>query len=247
MKTEASRLFDELNRRYWHGRLPRYRVIRRAALRCLGGCNNRTRMILLRRDLAGEALRLTLLHEMCHIGPDVGYDHGPHFLRKLRRLVRLGEPKLLEEGIERYDGTAVARYIREQEAKTGKKIPEISWRDVVLSDVDAASFEARLFRRRWPTIRRMLANKYEMTEARLQRDAPWAEREWKRLSQATREYDRIHRLFEEVKKGRESALRRLRKLLAEPRKEKKRGAGLLAGPPPLPPPLKGGRSGVGSA
>ena len=30
MRTEASRLFDEFNRRYWRGRLPRFRVIRQA-------------------------------------------------------------------------------------------------------------------------------------------------------------------------------------------------------------------------
>lgn len=29
MKTSASRMFDEFNRRYWRARLPRFRVIRR--------------------------------------------------------------------------------------------------------------------------------------------------------------------------------------------------------------------------
>ena len=90
---EAQRLFDELNKRYWRGRLPRYRVIRRAALgdRAMGLCNNKTRTILLLQSLDGEKLRLTLLHEMCHIGKASEYPHGPQFLKKLHRLARLGE------------------------------------------------------------------------------------------------------------------------------------------------------------
>lgn len=59
-----------------------------------GECRDSTRTISLRRDLAGDALRLTLLHEMCHIGQGDGSAHGPRFLRKLHRLVRLGESKL---------------------------------------------------------------------------------------------------------------------------------------------------------
>jgi len=58
-----------------------------------------------RADLEGEELRLTMLHEMCHIGSGAGWVHGPLFRRKVRRLVRLGVPGLVED-IERYDGTA---------------------------------------------------------------------------------------------------------------------------------------------
>ena len=67
-------MFDDLNRRYWRGRLPRYHVIRRAALKGgrLGVCRDEIRTILLRADLQGEELRLTLLHEMCHIGTGKG-------------------------------------------------------------------------------------------------------------------------------------------------------------------------------
>src|SRR5207245_227092 len=72
-RSEASHLFDELNRRYWSGRLPWYRVIRRALPpRFLGTCPDETRTILVDSSLAGETLRLTLLHEMCHIGTGRG-------------------------------------------------------------------------------------------------------------------------------------------------------------------------------
>jgi hypothetical protein len=118
---QPSALFDELNKRYWRGRLPKYRVIRRAVLRgdVLGQCDNRRRTILLRSDVTEEQLRLTLLHEMCHIGTGRGYDHGPSFLRKLHRLVRLGETGLLAEDIEHYDGTEVER----DDASTGPRTP----------------------------------------------------------------------------------------------------------------------------
>ena len=72
-RSEASRLFDELNRRYWRGRLPRYRVIRRALLpRFLGTCSDKTQTILVDSSLAGEMLRLTLLHEMKRRNLDLG-------------------------------------------------------------------------------------------------------------------------------------------------------------------------------
>ena len=89
MKTKANLLFDELNRRYWRGRLPYYRVIRRdlAKKEIRGKCNNESQTILLEKTLEDDEIRATLLHEMCHIGNGPGYDHGPRFLRKLRRLL----------------------------------------------------------------------------------------------------------------------------------------------------------------
>ncbi len=180
-KTEVSQMFDEFNRKYWRGRLSRYRVIRRATLsdNDLGQCRNKTRTILLRRDLDGELLRQTLLHEMCHIGPDSGYDHGPRFLRKLHRLARLGEPKLLED-IEQYDGTAIRREIDRLKAEGKLGGSEIPWRSDVWSHLDAFALERPLLR--WATVRRVLAAEYRMTPAQFQRRAPWAEREWRQLS-----------------------------------------------------------------
>ncbi len=182
MRTEANRVFDEFNRRYWRGRLPKYRVIRRAQVlgRALGRCYNLTQTILLRKDLSDEDVRLTLLHEMCHIGPDVRGDvHGPRFRRKLHRLVRLGEPKMLED-IERYDGTATEREIARLKAEGKLGGPEIPWRSDVWSHLDAFALERPFLR--WATVRRVLAGEYRMTPAHFQRRAPWAEREWRQLS-----------------------------------------------------------------
>ena len=181
MRTEASRLFDEFNKKYWRDRLPRYRVIRRTNIigDCLGLCNDRTKTILLKKDLAGEDLRLTLLHEMCHIGTGSGYDHGPRFLRKLHRLVRLGETKLKEKDIEHYDGTVEAREIEKLRSE-GKLSPEISWRERVLDDLDTLAIESASLR--WPKVCRMLADRYKTTPAKFQRVAPWAERKWRTIN-----------------------------------------------------------------
>jgi hypothetical protein len=182
--TESSRLFDEFNRRYWRGRLPRYRVIRwRFKNELLGRCDNKRRTILLRSDLRGETLRLTLLHEMCHIGKGRGYDHGPVFLRKAHRLVKLGESKLIED-IEQYDGTAVSRYIEKCRSE-GRTIPEIPFRQAVIDDLD--SLAQTEYQRRWPKVVSWLAKQYRMSPSKFRRVAPWAEREWRQASKIYRE------------------------------------------------------------
>src|SRR5262245_26836139 len=129
-RTWASREFDLLNRVYWRGRLPRYRVIQRKALcNAVGWCNEKTRIILLAPHATQEALRLTLLHEMCHIGTGSGWDHGPKFRRKMQRLVRLGEKELATD-IERYDGTEIQKFIEEHGITE-----EMPFRDALKSDI----------------------------------------------------------------------------------------------------------------
>ena len=201
MRTEASRLFDEFNKKYWSNRLPRYRVIRRTNIagNYLGLCDDQTKTILLKKDLVGEDLRLTLLHEMCHIRTGSGYQHGPRFLRKLHRLVRLGETKLIEKDIEHYDGTVEAREI-ERLRSEGKLGPEVSWRDRVLDDLDTLASESP--RLRWATVRRMLANLYNTTPAKFQRDSPWAERKWRTISKQWRMAHYVPRwMKQEAEKG----------------------------------------------
>lgn len=195
-RTSVSQLFDEYNRRYWRGRLPRYRVIRRALPPdLLGRCSDARRTILLQKDLEPERMRLTLLHEMCHIGAvGPGFDHGPRFLRKVRRLVQLGESKLLEEDVERYDGTAVTKYIEAQKA-AGHKVPEIPWREDLASELDAFAF-SDFWRRRWATMARALAEQYHMTAAQLNRAAPWAERRWRELVADRRQEERARNAFQ---------------------------------------------------
>jgi hypothetical protein len=95
-------LFDEFNARYWHGRLPRYQVLRGHHDGGLGWCVDATRTIMLDHTLTGEALELVLLHEMAHIG-SAAAAHGPQFKQEVRRLVRLGAPARLLDDLERYN------------------------------------------------------------------------------------------------------------------------------------------------
>jgi hypothetical protein len=194
-QTEASRLFDELNRRYWRGRLPRYRIIQRSTLSggALGQCRDGTRTILIAPHASVDALRATLLHEMCHIGTGPGLAHGPRFVRKLRRLVKLGESPLLED-VERYDGTDSRRAIEETEAALGKKLPEMPFAAALESDLEAAAFSGQ-WRRRWSTIAAVLAPTYQMTVPQFRRAAPWAERTWRELVADRRASERTKRAW----------------------------------------------------
>ncbi len=123
MKTEASRLFDDLNRRHWRGRLPRYRVVRLELLpgreTVTGVCRHRTRTILVKRELSGDRLRVTMLHEMAHVAARDEPGHGPRFRSQLLRLAARGESlareeaawygprvRLIRAGVVVYDGPA---------------------------------------------------------------------------------------------------------------------------------------------
>jgi hypothetical protein len=198
MKTEASRLFDELNARHWRGRLPRYRVIRlptSAMKNKIAYCRNLTLTIAVRRELTGEELRLAMLHEMCHIDRITtrsGWQHGPVFRRRVRRLVERGESKLIED-LERYDGTAAMRRY-EQAVAAGDS--SISVDDRPLRVRVSERFESLIFgggsRRRWSTVARWLANEYGLSTAQLRRTMPWAEADWRRMTAEWRELEKAH-------------------------------------------------------
>jgi hypothetical protein len=123
---------------------------------------------------------------MCHIGTGPGYAHGPRFLRKLRRLVRLGEAGLVEEDIEHYDGTAVERHLEARKA-AGHVVQEMPFRVALMSDIEALALDNPDLRVRWPKVAPYLAEQYKMSVPQLRRAAPWAEREWKRLRAEARE------------------------------------------------------------
>jgi hypothetical protein len=67
MKTEPSKLFDEFNRRYWRGRLPKYRVIRRdlTSSKLFGRCDNDRQTILLHKELHGRNFLLISAYQPC--------------------------------------------------------------------------------------------------------------------------------------------------------------------------------------
>lgn len=81
-------LFDQLNRKWFDGRL-RPCAVKWASMRSLGYYKSSRRTIYLQRGLADAALIGTLLHEICHIGTPY---HGPKFKAKIERLKRIGAP-----------------------------------------------------------------------------------------------------------------------------------------------------------
>ena len=90
-----TRLFHELNRQFFGGRLPRFSVsLRRPDGLVHGECLPERRLIRLSRSLSPSLRRQYLLHEMCHIG---AHGHGVRFQAKLRRLARQGETWALAE------------------------------------------------------------------------------------------------------------------------------------------------------
>src|SRR5262249_5712918 len=93
------RLFKALNREFFGGRLPHYRV-RLRKQRFLGekrSCEDDPRTIY-PPMMDAEETRGTLLHEMCHSGTP---GHGQRFQRKLSRLASMGEAWAAEE-VEQY-------------------------------------------------------------------------------------------------------------------------------------------------
>ncbi len=89
-------LFNRYNRKYWRGRLPRYRIINQDMRKedCRGHCGFRKRQILLdvSQHESDLAVRATLLHEMCHAAAPRRPYHGYPFWSQFERLLRYGAP-----------------------------------------------------------------------------------------------------------------------------------------------------------
>lgn len=159
-----SDLFDQLNRVFFRGRLPRYRVHRTCAhsrygLGMDGRCDPETQIIFIRKDLPGDKLRSVLLHEMCHIGST---GHGRCFQAKLKRLGAMGEAWATEE----------AQQYRSERARL--KTGAAYLKDVIVycaSDNPDAT---------WLQVRHHLCWLMALLPRELLRSYPWARRAWKR-------------------------------------------------------------------
>ncbi len=91
-------IYDELNREFWGGRLPRYRVVFESDDHplpdsddgfVLGACDHDTQTIVVHAlsETRPGGLRRIVAHEMCHVAlPDDG--HGEAFQRELARVMR---------------------------------------------------------------------------------------------------------------------------------------------------------------
>jgi hypothetical protein len=134
-------LFEQLNQRFFRGRLPRY-TVRLSTLGFAGAhgrCRPQARTILIARGLPADLARRTLLHEMCHIG---SLGHGRRFQAKLARLAAQGErwagrERVLYERISRQRAplSAEVRYVLEALARQDPDLPWAAVRRFLLTRV----------------------------------------------------------------------------------------------------------------
>lgn len=175
--SEAQRLFEELNRRYFRGRLPRYRVrfVTRHRIHAegiwYGECDSETRVIRLRHGLTDSStptLRQALLHEMCHIGAP---RRSPRWQAKMKRLALMSESWAQQEAAEYAEEL---RTLRPWPARVKDTLEELSMLQEELT---------------WPTALRLLARSLGRRSSDVLRAAPWAPRTWKRLMAERRAFD----------------------------------------------------------
>ncbi len=157
--TSLQTLFDEFNRRYWKGRLPRYLVRRQSKIKDgdlegLGVCNHQKKRIVIKSSLEEDVLREVLLHEMVHVRfPDE--DHGPKFTRELRRLAARGERGLLRhaegwEGLQNFFKNAwptldlLIDELRGQIDLLARENPRRHWKTIYAMLQDSAAWTAWL-------------------------------------------------------------------------------------------------------
>lgn len=119
-----TKLFDDLNERFFDGKLPRYTVCETSGSPIpsfgAGLCCHERQVIYLRPDLDPGSQREVLLHEMCHIGVT---GHGQQFKARLAHLAECGE-KWATQHLKRlavYRDDMTDDQIRQQAAKTLKK------------------------------------------------------------------------------------------------------------------------------
>jgi hypothetical protein len=147
------RLFDEMNRKYFGGRLKKRRV-RWATWNSSqrkGLCTSKA--IYIQRGLEPDEVMATLLHEMCHI--ITGSGHGKRFRAVISRLDAQGAP------IDKTD-----------------LLPGIFPHLVLPMTIDDIAIEPAFST--WRHVRRYLGRDLHMSGAAVERKYPWARKRWAR-------------------------------------------------------------------
>ncbi len=172
-----TKLFQDLNRQFFRGRLPRYRVVLSdSLLPSHGECLPERRLIRLRRGLDPETTRRILLHEMCHIG---SLGHGRPFQAKLYLLAAQGEEWAKHEAEKYRDAVSWNAHMTNLRG--------------TLDDVAGQSP-----RPNFPALVRWLTADFCRQPRELLRSVPWLRAAWKK---ACREADKYYALKRRLKKG----------------------------------------------
>ncbi len=173
--------FDEFNRLCFEGRLPKYRVIlsnlSNMPPSAHGQCDGDSQTILLSKGLSETELKVTLLHEMCHIGC-VG--HGKRFLNKLTRLALSND-----EWVRNW---AIA------EGKLYSKDNVIPW-NVLVSDVRDQLWQLA-YRNPSYSFRKIVANVANLVglvPKDVERKLPWLRNAWKNCVNEAKQVEQLKR------------------------------------------------------
>jgi len=166
--TNLDGLFDELNRRWFDGKLRRCKV-RWSSLAPKSSDQNglydsKRRTIYIARGLSLDDLTSTLLHEMCHVGCP---SHGKRFMAKMVRLKSMGAP-ILE-----YELEPPVNPFRE----AGRIIA-----DAVVQLPEGMT---------WSKGRHHVADALSLSVRDLERQIPWARQRWERLQREEAKARRI--------------------------------------------------------
>jgi len=124
------RLFDDYNRRYWRGRLPRYNVVISDTY-WGSACDRRNRQVFFHPVVfersSERQVRETLLHEMAHAAtPGV---HSKAWYREMKRLHRLGAP--VDASDLTMDFTASYEVIFDEFEEHGWDSPSMPWKETL--------------------------------------------------------------------------------------------------------------------
>jgi hypothetical protein len=157
-KFSPQALFEELNNKYFRGRLRRcsVRLVNFSIPGKEGGYDSSSKTIFLRRHLNQRKMRETLLHETCHVGCP---SHGARFKARLVRLSELGaklnvaDRNLMKDTD---DPRSLTREIKNALDELALEQPHIDW----------------------PAARRLLADYFGRSPSQLERAAPWARKLW---------------------------------------------------------------------
>jgi SprT-like family len=172
-------LYDAYNTRYWADRLPPYAIRRKRLPGLHGQCDRRRRIIWLdlRKIPDGEALRRTLLHEMCHAADRDHSGHGASFQAQLAALAQRGEAWAEEEQ---------RRYSYPYAIKVNFPTLRTYLEDWLMSVAHPEEIS-------WRVARTQVAHSHGISVRDLDRDFPRLRASWRQLQrQAVRERRRDH-------------------------------------------------------
>lgn len=173
--TSLTKLYAELNRQFFNGSLPCYRVTLSKWMWLDGITLRKRRLIRLRRGQNPEVLRKLLLHEMCHVS--TSDDHGGGFFERLSGLASQGEFWATEE----------AETYRRMQLAIPIPNPRYRWQGEMTDlSVRLDSWARRSPRPTFSEVLRLEAKQFfNCPPHELRRSVPWLKAGWKKACRET--------------------------------------------------------------